>query len=35
VTLSLRVQAAGFDEVVTADELVWDTPVHYDRTLRA
>jgi DNA replication protein DnaC len=30
--LTLRVQAAGFDEVVTADELVWDTPVHYDRT---
>ena len=25
-------QAAGFDEVVTADALVWDTPVHYDRT---
>jgi DNA replication protein DnaC len=30
--LTLRVQAAGFDEVVTADALVWDTPVHYDRT---
>jgi len=26
------VQAAGFDEVVTYDELVWETPVHYART---
>src|SRR5262245_32198597 len=30
--LTLRVQAAGFDEVVTYDDLVWETPVHYDRT---
>jgi DNA replication protein DnaC len=30
--LTLRVQAAGFDEVVTYDALIWDTPVHYDRT---
>jgi hypothetical protein len=30
--LTLRVQAAGFDEIVTYDELVWETPVHYDRT---
>ena len=30
--LTLRVQAAGFDEVVTYEDLVWETPVHYDRT---
>jgi hypothetical protein len=30
--LTLRVQAAGFDEIVTAEDLVWETPVHYDRT---
>jgi len=30
--LTLRIQAAGFDEVVTAEDLVWETPVHYDRT---
>src|SRR5262245_14976063 len=29
--LTLRVQAAGFDEIVTYEELVWETPVHYDR----
>src|SRR6185295_6238358 len=30
--LTLRVQAAGFDEVVTSEDLVWDTAVHYDRS---
>jgi len=30
--LTLRVQAAGFDEIVTYEDLVWETPVHYDRT---
>jgi hypothetical protein len=30
--LTLRVRAAGFDEVVTYDDLIWETPVHYDRT---
>src|SRR5262245_14110486 len=30
--LTVRVQAAGFDEVVTYEDLVWETPVHYDRT---
>lgn len=30
--LALRVQAAGFDEVVTSEDLVWDTAGHYDRS---
>src|SRR5262247_3448969 len=30
--LTHRVQAAGFDEVVTYEDLVLDSPVHYDRT---
>jgi DNA replication protein DnaC len=30
--LTVRVQAAGFAEVVTYEDLVWETPVHYDRT---
>ena len=29
--LARRVEAAGFDEVVTYEQLVWDTPVSYDR----
>jgi DNA replication protein DnaC len=30
--LTRRIEAAGFDEVVTYEDLVWETPVHYDRT---
>lgn len=29
--LTLRVEAAGFDELVTYEDLVWESPVHYDR----
>ncbi len=29
--LARRVEAAGFDEVVTYEQLVWDTPVSYAR----
>lgn len=29
--LTHRIEAAGFDEVVTYEQLVWDTPVSYDR----
>jgi DNA replication protein DnaC len=29
--LTRRIEAAGFDEVVTYEQLVWDTPVSYDR----
>jgi transposase len=29
--LTHRIEAAGFDEVVTYEDLVWETPVHYDR----
>ncbi len=29
--LTRRLEAAGFDEVVTYEQLVWDTPVSYDR----
>ena len=29
--LARRVEAAGFEEFVTYEQLVWDTPVSYDR----
>ena len=29
--LTRRLEAAGFDELVTYEELGWETPVHYDR----
>ena len=29
--LARRIEAAGFDEVVPYEQLVWDTPVSYDR----
>lgn len=29
--LMRRIEAAGFDELVTYEQLVWDTPVSYDR----
>src|SRR5712692_107365 len=29
--LALRLAAAGFDELVSVEQIVWDTPVSYDR----
>ena len=29
--LTRRVEVAGFEEVVTAEQIVWDTPVSFDR----
>jgi DNA replication protein DnaC len=29
--LARRIEAAGFEELVTYEQLVWDTPVSYDR----
>ena len=29
--LTRRIEAAGFEEVVTAEQIVWDTPVSFDR----
>jgi len=29
--LALRLAAAGFEELVSVEQIVWDTPVSYDR----